>query len=62
MSRSRWNWLLWIPVVVPLIVPFYNRTEPTLLGFPFFYWCQLAYVFLAMLIVSIVRGLTARRR
>jgi hypothetical protein len=49
-------------VVVPLIVPFYNRTEPQLLGFPFFYWCQLAYVFLAMAIVSIVRGLTARRR
>jgi hypothetical protein len=25
-------------------VPFYNFRSPTLLGFPFFYWYQLAWV------------------
>ena len=62
MSRSKWNWLLWIAIVLPLIVPVYNRTEPTLLGFPFYYWCQLGYVALAMFVVTMVRLLTARRR
>ena len=28
------------PVVVPLWVPLYDRTDPTLWGFPFFYWFQ----------------------
>ena len=43
-DRSPWNWLLLIPIVVPLIVPFYNRVEPTLFGWPFFYWMQLLFV------------------
>jgi hypothetical protein len=25
-------------------VPFYNRTEPTLGGIPFFYWFQVAWI------------------
>ena len=36
--------LLAIPVVVLLIVPLYAREKPELLGFPFFYWFQLAAV------------------
>ncbi len=31
-------------VVVPLLVPIYDRTEPTLFGFPFFYWFQFALI------------------
>jgi hypothetical protein len=27
-------------VVVPLWVPLYDKTDPTLWGFPFFYWFQ----------------------
>jgi hypothetical protein len=60
--RERANWLLWIPVVVPLLVPFYNRVEPRLFGFPFFYWCQLGFVALAMLVTTIVRLLNRRGR
>jgi hypothetical protein len=37
-DRSPWNWLLLVAVVVPLLVPLYNRVEPTLFGWPFFYW------------------------
>ena len=32
------------PVVVPLWVPLYDKTDPTLWGFPFFYWFQFALI------------------
>ena len=41
MSRKRWYWLLVIPAVVPLLVPLYDRVDPTVYGFPFYYWGQL---------------------
>ncbi len=37
-------WLLVIPYIGLLWVPFYNFSEPSLFGFPFFYWYQLAWV------------------
>jgi len=36
--------LLLLPYVGLLWVPFYNFRDPTLFGFPFFYWYQLAWV------------------
>jgi len=39
--------LLLVGIVVPLLVSTYDRAEPRLFGFPFFYWYQLAWVFLA---------------
>lgn len=39
--------LLGIPMLALLIVPIYARSGPELLGFPFFYWYQLMWVFLA---------------
>lgn len=36
--------LLLIPCLAALAVPFYNRIEPQLLGFPFFYWFNLLLV------------------
>jgi uncharacterized protein DUF3311 len=39
--------LLAIPLLALLIVPIYARSSPELLGFPFFYWYQFAWVFLA---------------
>ncbi len=39
--------LLLVGIVVPIIVGSYARVEPRLLGFPFFYWYQLLWVFLA---------------
>ena len=43
MFRHR-LWLLLIPFVGLLWVPFYNFHDPVLFGFPFFYWYQLAWV------------------
>ena len=44
------RWLLLLPFVGLLWVPFYNRLEPSLFGFPFFYWYQLAWVPASMLL------------
>lgn len=59
-DRSPWNWLLLVPIVVPLIVPFYNRVEPTLLDWPFFYWMQLVFVALGVLTTVVVYRATRR--
>ncbi len=37
-DRSLWNWLLFLPIVVPLLTPLFNRTLPGALGIPAFYW------------------------
>ncbi|ADL19859.1 hypothetical protein ASAC_1454 [Acidilobus saccharovorans 345-15] len=36
--------LLLAPLVMILPVPLYNRASPELLGIPFFYWYQLAWL------------------
>jgi hypothetical protein len=46
--------LLLVPFVGLLWVPFYNIIEPTLFGFPFFYWYQLAWVPIASLLIWLV--------
>ena len=51
-SGSRGLWavivlLLTPPIVLPLWVGLYDRTEPTLAGFPFYFWFQLALIPLA---------------
>ena len=56
---ARWLWLLLlIPYVGLLCVPLYNRVEPKLFGFPFFYWYQLMWVPISALLTWLVyRGL-----
>ena len=48
------RFLLFLPFIGLLWVPFYNGTLPALFGFPFFYWYQLAWVPLASLLIWIV--------
>ncbi|SDC87787.1 Protein of unknown function [Geodermatophilus telluris] len=59
-DRSPWNWLLLVPIVVPLIVPLYNHLEPSLFGWPLFYWLQLAFVPLGVLTTVLVYRATRR--
>jgi hypothetical protein len=40
--------------VIALAVPFFNKIGPTLFGFPFFYWYQLACVPVASILIFIV--------
>ena len=39
--------LLVIAIVAPLLVNTYSRETPRLWGFPFFFWYQLLWVFIA---------------
>jgi hypothetical protein len=59
-DRSPWNWLLLIPIVVPLLVPLYNATDPTLFGWPRFYWLQLVFVALGVATTALVYRMTRR--
>ncbi len=61
-DRSPWNWLLVIPVVVPLLTFLYDASEPRVLGFPRFYWLQLAYIGLGVGCTAIVSVMTRRGR
>ena len=36
-DKSPWNWLLFLPLLVTLYPPLYNRATPELAGIPFFY-------------------------
>ena len=51
--------LLLPAVVVPLWVPLYDKTDPTLWGFPFFYWFQLLLI-LCSAVVTLVALLISR--
>ena len=60
-SRGLWiliTLLLIPPVVLPLWVPLYNRTEPELNGWPFFYWFQMALIPVATLLTVIAFALS----
>ncbi len=53
----RWHWsrvLLIIPFIAVLWVPFYDRVEPSVAGFPFFYWYQLLWVVLSVGVIGVV--------
>jgi len=49
---GRWYWLLLVPCLAMLAIPLYNRDEPRLFGFPFFYWYQFLWVVLSAAITG----------
>lgn len=59
-DRSPWLWLLLVPLVMTLIPPIYNRRDPELLGFPFFYWWQFLAAVVAVLVTVVVYRRTER--
>ena len=54
--------ILLVAIVVPLLVPTYDQKEPTLFGFPFFYWYQLLWVFLCAGLCALSFWLLKRER
>jgi uncharacterized membrane protein YhdT len=60
-DHSPWNWLLFIPIVVPLVPAFFNGDSPRVLGFPRFYWLQLAYILLGVATTTLVYQMTKKR-
>jgi hypothetical protein len=57
---SPWNWLLLVPIVVPLLVPLYNQVDPRLGSWPLFYWLQLVFVGLGVVTTALVYRMTRR--
>jgi hypothetical protein len=53
-SRRHWYWLLLIPLLGLLVPPIYNDVDPTLIGIPFFYWYQLAWVPISVAVTALV--------
>lgn len=58
MQQHKPRRLIWLLLLVPYVgllwVPFYNVRTPELLGFPFFYWYQLAWVPITALLTWLV--------
>jgi hypothetical protein len=46
--------ILLLPFIGLLWLPFYNKAEPQLWGFPFFYWYQFIWVFVTSFLIWIV--------
>lgn len=61
-SHRAWYWLLLVPLVGLLIPPIYNHADPKLIGLPFFYWYQLAWVPLSVAVTALVYTKTRRSR
>lgn len=53
-AAKRWLWLLVIPWIAMIWVPSYNKIDPQLWGFPFFYWYQLFWVLISAVITALV--------
>ena len=54
--------ILLVGIVVPLLVGTYASVEPRLFGFPFFYWYQLLWVFIAAGLCALSYVLLKRER
>ncbi|QFZ23838.1 DUF3311 domain-containing protein [Saccharothrix syringae] len=50
---SNWNLLLLVPLLM-LVTPWFNSDEPRLLGLPYFYWYQFAWVPVGVACVGLV--------
>ena len=65
MSPSTRRWavivvLLAPAIVVPLWVPLYDRRDPELGGWPFFFWFQFVLIALAVGLTAVASALAAR--
>ncbi|MEV4624084.1 DUF3311 domain-containing protein [Asanoa sp. NPDC049573] len=61
-DKSPWNWLLFLPIVVPLLTPLFNHDSPRVGGFPMFYWLQLLFIVLGVSTTTVVYQMTKKRR
>ena len=64
-SRPTGPWILVVvllapAVVLPLLVGIYDRTEPTLFDFPFYFWFQFALIILATFLTSLAFAVSQR--
>lgn len=61
--RRAWNWwyvLFLVQFVAVLWPSFYNSSEPSLAGIPFFYWYQLIWVVISAVLTAVIYFATER--
>ena len=60
-GRNSWAyWLLLIPFIALLWVPFYNSAEPRWEGIPYFYWYQFLWILISSALTAFVYVVTDR--
>lgn len=62
MARQARYLILLVPFIAYLDPALYNRMEPRLFGFPFFYWYQLLWVALTSVLIACAILLGRNRR
>ena len=64
LTPTKWvvTVILLAGIIVPLLVGTYDQSNPRLFGFPFFYWYQLVWVFLAAGLCGLSYVLLKRER
>jgi len=61
-GRNNWAyWLLLIPFIATLWVPFYNSAEPAWEGIPYFYWYQFLWILISAVLTAFVYFATERK-
>jgi len=58
-SRA-WYWLLLLPLLGTLIPSIYNVRDPEIAGIPFFYWYQMLWVPISVVLTVVVYQKTRR--
>jgi hypothetical protein len=54
-TRAHWSrWLLLVPFIAVLAIPFYDKADPAVFGVPFFYWWQLLWILLSGVMIGLV--------
>jgi hypothetical protein len=53
-TRRGLLWLLVIPFIATLWVPFYQGATPALAGIPFFYWYQFLWVIITAVLTAVL--------
>lgn len=61
-NSPAWNLLLLLPLAGTLVPPIYNKTDPTLFDVPFFYWYQMAWIVVSVLVTLVVYRRTRGER
>jgi len=62
VNTPAWNLLLLIPLVGVLVPSVYNKTDPTLGGIPFFYWYQMLWIAVSVVVTLVVYRATRGER
>ena len=60
--ETRWTWMLLLPLLGTLIPWIYNTRDPDLFGVPFFYWYQMVWIPVSVLVTVIVYRSATRER